>query len=181
LFVISAEAQLRMRIHWIKLTLVVVFVSGFCAAQQSRQSELSSAPSSTIPLLTLAHADPGSTVYSAGAALPLTTAAIPFTTRDRKVVNKAFIAWTVADAATIAADAYTTVHCLNLPNCIEKNPLFGSHPSAARVAATESAFLATDTLVSYWLKRKGKSWWWVPALANTAQGAIAVGLNLRHR
>ena len=102
--------------------------------------------------------------------------------RNRKtpVVNRTFVAWTLADGATIAADAITTVHCLSLPNCVEKNPLFGSHPSPLRVAGTESAFFATDTLLSYWLKRKGKSWWWVPAAANTAQGAIAAGLNLRH-
>src|SRR5438270_13503788 len=100
---------------------------------------------------------------------------------EKKVVTKSFVAWTIADGATIAADTITTVHCLNLPNCIEKNPLFGSHPSAQRVAATESAFFAADTLVSYWLKKKGKSWWWVPAMVNTAQGGIAAGLNLRHR
>ena len=121
----------------------------------------------------------------------LTRAEVPFesrlaialtTTRKQEpVVTKSFIAWTIADGATIAADALTTVHCLNLPNCVEKNPFFGSHPSPQRVAATESAFFATDTFVSYWLKKKGKSWWWVPAMVNTAQGGIAAGLNLRHR
>lgn len=100
--------------------------------------------------------------------------------RKQGVVSKGFIAWTLADGATIAADAITTVHCLNLPNCVEKNPIFGSHPGPQRIAATEGAFFAADTLVSYWLKRKGKSWWWVPALANTAQGGVAAGLNLRH-
>ncbi len=100
---------------------------------------------------------------------------------QEKVITKSFIAWTVADGATIAADALTTVHCLNKPNCIETNPLFGRHPSTQRVAFTESGFFATDTLVSYLLKRKGKSWWWVPSLVNTAQGGIAAGLNLRFR
>jgi len=100
--------------------------------------------------------------------------------RKPRVVSKGFIAWTLADGATIAADAITTVHCLNLPNCVEKNPIFGGHPSPQRVAVTEGAFFAADTMLSYWLKRKGKSWWWVPALANTTQGGIAAGLNLRH-
>lgn len=160
--------------HFLKLALAVVVVTASCFAQEPQSSELPLAPVPARPLPLIAHAELSPAVYSAAASLP-------FTTRDRKVVNKAFIAWTIADGATIAADAYTTVHCLSLPNCVEKNPIFGSHPSAPRVAATESAFLVTDTLVSYWLKRKGKSWWWVPAMANTAQGAIAAGLNLRHR
>jgi hypothetical protein len=95
-------------------------------------------------------------------------------------MSKGFIAWTLADGVTIAADAITTVHCLSLPNCVEKNPIFGSHPSPQRVAVTEGAFFAADTVLSYWLKRRGKSWWWVPVAVNTSQGGIAAGLNLRH-
>ena len=157
----------------VNLALAVLVVSASLFAQQS-QNELPSAPIPVQSLSLMAHAGLSPTP----AAAELAARIFP---KDRKVISKSFIAWTLADGATIAADAYTTVHCLSLPNCIEKNPLFGSHPSTQRVVVTESAFFATDTLVSYWLKKKGKSWWWVPALANTAQGGIAAGLNLRHR
>ena len=151
-----------------KIILAVLVLSTYGIAQQP-QVELVSAPR---PSLRIGDSE----LQSA----PLQSKIVPTQRDKQKVVSKSFIVWTIADGATIAADTLTTVHCLSSPNCVERNPLFGSHPSTLRVAATESAFFATDTLVSYWLKKKGKSWWWVPALVNTAQGGVAAALNLRH-
>lgn len=148
---------------------MVLLLSVVCVAQRTELE----APSAPIqPVFLLSHAE----------VLPAPALAILVSTpqKEQIVITKSFIAWTIADGATVAADALTTVHCLSQPNCVEKNPFFGSHPSTQRVVATESAFFAADTLVSYWLKKKGKSWWWVPGMVNTAQGGIAAGLNLRH-
>ena len=157
-----------------KILLVILALSLSAFAQESlTKTELPTAPMPSQPASLLARAE------LPAPARPIKT--LSTAPMEKRVVTKSFVLWTIADGATIAADAITTVHCLNLPNCMEKNPLFGSHPSTQRVASTESAFFATDTLISYWLKKKGKSWWWVPAMVNTAQGGIAAGLNLRHR
>jgi hypothetical protein len=157
-----------------RVLLAVFALSSMSLAQQSPGS-LPAAPS-----VAFSTRQPGPFANAELSAQPKPPVAIVEGVARRRIVTKGFVAWTLADGATIAADAITTVHCLSLPNCVEKNPMFGSHPSVQRVAATEAAFFASDTLLSYWLKRKGKSWWWVPALANTAQGGVAAGLNLRH-
>src|SRR3954470_24023818 len=154
----------------LRVLLTVLALAAISCAQES----LPAAPS-----LAFSAPPPGFTMSAELAVRPLSPAPIE-RERKQRVVNKAFVAWTIADGATIAADAITTVHCLDQPNCVEKNPIFGPHPSALRVTVTESAFFAADTALSYWLKRKGKSWWWVPAIANTAQGGVAAGLTLRH-
>ena len=65
--------------------------------------------------------------------------------------------------ASYAADYVTSQQCQ--PRCTETNPMFGPHPSAARVAAVGGAFFAGETLLAHWMRNNRRAWlrrtWWI--------------------
>lgn len=81
---------------------------------------------------------------------------------------------TAATAATIA-DCESTRAALNDPNNRESNPLFGTHPSRARMYGISVPILAVNAWAGATLKQRGKRWWPLGLTVVTgAHGAAAL-------
>ena len=95
-------------------------------------------------------------------------------TADRKF-------WTVTGlaAASTVSDVEVTAHALQNPNCTEHNPLFGSHPSRARMYGVSIPATAGYALLGYWLKKRHVNLWAVPQLSLTAGHGIGSALSAR--
>ena len=95
-------------------------------------------------------------------------------TADRKF-------WTVTGlaAASTVSDVEVTAHALQNPNCSEHNPLFGSHPSRAKMYGVSVPATAAYALVGYWLKKRGVKLWAVPQLSLTAGHGVGSALSAR--
>jgi len=106
-------------------------------------------------------------------------AAQDFRTEKSKTADRKF--WTVTGlaAAATVSDIEVTAHALQNPNCSEHNPLFGSHPSRAKMYGVSVPATAAYGLVGYFLKKRGVKVWAVPQLSLTAGHGTGSALSAR--
>ena len=98
---------------------------------------------------------------------------------QKRVIDKKFIwAMTFASAASIA-DIESTKGFLANPLCHESSSawLVGQRPSRARMYLTTAAIQASVGTLSYYLKKKGKKYWWLPAATLVTSQLAAAGWN----
>lgn len=89
-------------------------------------------------------------------------------TRDAH--KRAFLLLSVAAGVATVVDVEVTTHCLQTkPNCRELNPLFGSHPSRARLYATALPLTIGQVWFSNYLRKKypERKLWTLPTLSVT--------------
>lgn len=96
---------------------------------------------------------------------------------QKKVMDKKFLALTGIATALTVMDFEMTQHCLGNHTCRESDPLMPS--SRAGMYASSAPVNAGLYYWSYRLKKKGKSYWWVPTAAAIASHAVGVGTNIR--
>jgi hypothetical protein len=97
----------------------------------------------------------------------------------KPVIDKQFIwAMSFASAASIA-DIESTAGFLKNPLCHESSSawLVGQRPSRTRMYLTTAAIQAGVSTLSYYLKKKGKRFWWAPAAALGSAQLAAAGWN----
>jgi len=118
-------------------------------------------------------------VVAAFLLISLTAAAQNTWQENRKTADRKFWAMTALSSASTVSDIEVTAHALQNPNCAEHNPLFGSHPSRAKMYGVSIPASAAYTMVGYWLKKRGVKLWAVPQLSLTGAHAVGSGLSSR--
>ena len=101
--------------------------------------------------------------------------------KPRILDRKFFLLAGMATAATVL-DVATTSHCLSTyAACQEGNPLFGSHPSQAKLYGVSFSMLAGQLLASAWIRRKmpNRNLWMIPPIVATGGHGLAAALNIR--
>jgi hypothetical protein len=99
---------------------------------------------------------------------------------ERKhVVDSRFLYVNGAYALAAAYDGATTQWFLHNTNAYEVNPLFGHHPSTARLWGEGSALTAAMIFGSYELKKHHSRFWWLPPAVGMAAHTFAASHNLR--
>jgi len=83
--------------------------------------------------------------------------------------------------AATTADVVTSVKGLDSSRCTEGNPLFGTHPSAGKVAGISYGYTAGYTLFALWVHRKHPEAKapWIGNLMLAWGHAVAAGANAR--
>jgi hypothetical protein len=95
--------------------------------------------------------------------------------------DRKFKILTALSIVTMTADLESTLHCAQ--SCREVNPLYGSHPTRARLYGINAPFVVGELMISRMLRKRvpeGKSWTF-PALAVSAAHLVGVASNLRAR
>ena len=92
-------------------------------------------------------------------------------------VDKAFWLTTAVSAASTVADIEVTAHALQNPNCRERNPLFGTRPSRAKMYSISMPATTAYSLLGHVLKRHGIRIWAVPQLSLTAGHTVGAVLS----
>jgi hypothetical protein len=98
---------------------------------------------------------------------------------QRRVIDKKFVwAMTFASVASIT-DIESTKGFLSNPLCHESSSawLVGQRPSRTRMYLTSAAIQVGVGTLSYYLKKKGKKYWWMPAATLGAGQLAAAGWN----
>ena len=98
--------------------------------------------------------------------------------------GKLFWTFAAASVALTVADVELTHSCVNnVAGCRERNPLFGPHPTRARMYSISLPITSALLGVSYYVRRKNKAnWAWkVPPISLTASHAAGVVSNLAAR
>mgnify|MGYP001562935864 CR=1 FL=1 len=102
--------------------------------------------------------------------------------KTQRVWDTDFIALHSISAAMTVADLETTRACLRIsPRCYEANPIFGKHPSTARLYGTTIPIQAGTVLLSAWIKKQDSGWWRLTPMLNIGLRSFAVTVNLRNR
>ncbi len=128
---------------------------------------------------------PDSPSYSAALVRPQGLPAIvastpqrirPSVTLETRSPNKrAFTLLSAVAVASTVADLEFTAHCLaSNPRCREANPLYGSHPSRARMYAIAMPMTAAQIWFSNHLRKKHpeRKLWMIPTLTVTAVHSV---------
>jgi hypothetical protein len=106
----------------------------------------------------------------------------PSPDRTTRVFDRKFLLLTGVAAAATSLDIVTTSRCVSTySNCREANPLYGPHPSSARLYGISFSILAGQVLSSALLRREmpHRKLWIIPVIAATATHGIAAALNVR--
>ena len=93
-----------------------------------------------------------------------------FTQEDRDPHRRGFMLLSATAVVSTVADIELTAHCLATnPNCREANPLFGSHPSRARMYAIAMPMTAAQIWFSNHLRKKHpeRKLWMLPTISVT--------------
>lgn len=88
------------------------------------------------------------------------TKPLPDAPRPHTVDRKFLVAVGLTAAAKVA-DGITTERMLGR-GCHETNSVYGPHPSALRISATQAAFFAGEVTAAYFLKRRFRRVWILP-------------------
>ena len=99
----------------------------------------------------------------------------------KHVVDSRFLFVTGGYAFAAAYDGATTQWFLHNTRDHEVNPLFGRHPSTARLWGEGSAHTAAMIFGSYELKKHHSRFWWLPPAMGIAAHTFAGSHNLRLR
>src|ERR1700692_2894891 len=94
-----------------------------------------------------------------------------------RTVDGKFILLQAVSAAALVADVETTVRDRHRSNSVELNPLFGQHPTRARLYSINVPLNVLSLYVSYRYKKKepnGKAWKVGPALFIAVHTAAAI-------
>jgi len=97
----------------------------------------------------------------------------------KHVVDSRFLFVNGSYALAAAYDGATTQWFLHNTRAHEVNPLFGRHPSTARVWGEGSALTAAVIFGSYELKKHHSRFWWLPPAMGIAAHTLAGSRNLR--
>ena len=95
--------------------------------------------------------------------VPLEAPALRFERKPlvrQRVVDRPFVASLALLGGAMAADYVSTSRMLDHGYGYETDPLYGRHPSNARLVAEGSAFYAAEVAGSYLLKRYGQKHPW---------------------
>lgn len=112
------------------------------------------------------------TILAAGAALALAAPAAADTRSAARHYEAAYLALSAVDLAE-------TIHCLERHQCAEGNPLFGRHPSTAKLVAGKVALGALHfALFTRLNQRNPRAALRMAQVSCVAQGGV-VALNLR--
>jgi hypothetical protein len=76
-------------------------------------------------------------------------------------------------------DVELTQRCISSRHCRELNPAMPS--SQAGKLSVNFVLVAADAGISYWLKKRGTSLWWLPPAAGTAVHSAGVATGLEHQ
>lgn len=97
----------------------------------------------------------------------------------KRVIDKQFVFVTGISLAGAALDIHSTRSCFAAsPRCYEGVGLFtGGRPSTAQLTAVNAPMQAGVNGLGYLLKRKGKSWWWMPQVTFAA---IKIGFAVKN-
>jgi hypothetical protein len=79
------------------------------------------------------------------------------------------------------ADVEATLHCQQ--PCREVNPLYGAHPTRARLYGTNAPFLVGEIMMSRLVRKRSpeRRLWMIPSLSLTMGHMLGVASNLRAR
>lgn len=109
-------------------------------------------------------------VFVLGWAFTANAQTVPLPDAPRPhTVDRKFLIAVGLNAAAKAADGITTERML-ARGCHETNPVYGPHPSALRISATQAAFFAGEVTAAYFLKRRFRRVWILPL----AEGIVNV-------
>lgn len=100
-------------------------------------------------------------------------------TAPAKVVDGGFWRWNGLASAAGITDLALTAHCVSGSTCTELNPLYGPHPSVARLFGTGAPIMAAQFAVSYYLKTHNKNWK-VPTAIRVAGHVYGIATGLAH-
>jgi hypothetical protein len=101
-------------------------------------------------------------------------------------VESRIVDWKFGILAALAlgstiADAEVTLHCPQ--PCREVNPLYGAHPTRARLYGTNAPFLVGEIMLSRLVRKRSpeRRLWMIPSLSLTMGHMLGVASNLRAR
>lgn len=140
------------------IAIVIGLLSPQAAAAQTSPPPAPAAAQSQAKLLPLSYmlgSQPAAGVEAAARqqAAPVIDASAKF-----RATQKAALKWEVGYLVLSAVDAVQTIDCVHRNACEEANPIFGKHPSAARVILTKAGVGLAHFLVFRELnKRNPKS------------------------
>jgi len=95
--------------------------------------------------------------------------------------DRQFKMLTALSIAATTADIESTLHCSQ--SCREVNPLYGAHPTRARLYGINAPFLVGELMISRMVRKRlpGRKLWMVPSLSLSASHMFGVASNLRAR
>lgn len=109
--------------------------------------------------------------------LALSLAAPMFAQNKPKVVDKKFVALTIASIASAVADEEVTQYLVHKnPNLHEANPLLGDTRKTAYPVM--AGFTAMSTYFSYRAKKAGDKTWLIPQVISVGVHGFAISWNL---
>ncbi len=73
--------------------------------------------------------------------------------KKRRVFDKKFFLATTAVIGATLLDVETTARCFRSKTCAEANPIYGSHPSRAKLYGIKGSFAAFSIWSTWWWKR----------------------------
>jgi hypothetical protein len=104
-------------------------------------------------------------------------------TAKTKIVSRPFLLLSGAAVGAAVLDIESTAHCLaNDPSCRDINPLFGNHPSRARLYGISMGVLGAQIFSSYSLRRAHphSKLWMAPLVVGIGVHSVAASLNFSH-
>ncbi len=155
-----------------------------CSAQEStvpfRQIEHDAIQSAGLEPLgnDAAMNSPSNGAYPVSPAVPAVVNFQPSYERPR-VIDTKFLLLNGLHMGLAALDYGLTQHCLANHHCREGNPLMPS--SAAGQAAVGSAWVGSGFFISYYLKKRDSSVWWLSPVAGISAHAAGAVTGFIHR
>ena len=137
----------------------VVFLLAIAMGSMTRAQELPEAPAPVPVLLTQATRPSLASVSDE---------------RPARVMDRKFVAMSVALMAVTVSDLERTQHCLALGTCTELNPMLPH--SRAGMYAVNVPINAGTMYLAYKMKAAGWKMWWVAPALNIAGHAVGTGI-----
>jgi len=98
---------------------------------------------------------------------------------ESRIVDWKFGILAALALGSTVADVESTLHCLQ--PCREVNPLYGAHPTRARLYGTNAPFLVGEIMMSRLVRKRSpeRRLWMIPSLSLTMGHMLGVASNLR--
>lgn len=100
---------------------------------------------------------------------------------EPRIIDRKFGILAALAIGSTVADLEATLHCPQ--PCREVNPLYGAHPTRARLYGTNAPFIVGGIMMSRLVRKRSpeRRSWMVPSLSLTAGHMLGVASNLRAR
>jgi hypothetical protein len=96
-----------------------------------------------------------------------------------RIANSKFFVLNSLHLATAIVDVELTQHCIANHQCYEANPLMPS--SQAGQLSLSMGYVALGSFGSYWLKKRGSSYWWLPPSGGIAGHTVGIVSGIRNQ